>query len=128
MNKKEIINSADAPEAIGAYSQGIILDNIIFTSGQIPLCPLNNKVISNSFDKQVIQVLANIESVLLAANSNKNKIIKLTVYLTDLDDFDELNKIFKLFFKDSSYPARSVVEVSKLPKNVKIEIDVVAYK
>ena len=124
MSKKTIINTKLAPAAIGTYSQGIVYENLIFTSGQIPINPNTNKVVSNEFNIQVDQVLYNLNQVLKAAGSNKNNIIKLTVYLTDLSNFDLLNIAFKSFFVDC-FPARSVVEVSALPKGVQVEIEAI---
>ena len=124
MSKKTIINTKFAPTAIGTYSQGIVYENLIFTSGQIPINPNTNKVVSNKFNIQVDQVLYNLNQVLKAAGSNKNNIIKLTVYLTDLSNFDLLNIAFKSFFVDC-FPARSVVEVSALPKGVQVEIEAI---
>ena len=125
MSKKTIINTKLAPAAIGTYAQGIILENLIFTSGQIPINPNTNEVVSDKFNLQVDQVLHNLNQVLKAAGSNKNNIIKLTVYLTDLSKFDLLNIAFKSFFVDS-FPARSVVEVSALPKGVQVEIEAIS--
>ena len=124
MSKKTIINTKLAPVAIGTYSQGIVYENLIFTSGQIPINPNTNEVVSDKFNVQVDQVLYNLNQVLKAAGSNKNNIIKLTVYLTDLSNFDLLNIAFKSFFVDS-FPARSVVEVSALPKGVQVEIEAI---
>jgi len=124
VSKKTIINTKLAPVAIGTYSQGIVYENLIFTSGQIPINPNTNKVVSDKFNLQVDQVLYNLNQVLKAAGSNKNNIIKLTVYLTDLSNFDLLNIAFKSFFVDS-FPARSVVEVSALPKGVQVEIEAI---
>ena len=125
MSKKTIINTKLAPAAIGTYAQGIIFENLIFTSGQIPINPNTNEVVSDKFNVQVDQVLHNLNQVLKASGSNKNNIIKLTVYLTDLSKFDLLNIAFKSFFVDS-FPARSVVEVSALPKGVQVEIEAIS--
>ena len=125
MSKKTIINTKLAPAAIGTYAQGIIFENLIFTSGQIPINPNTNEVVSDKFNVQVDQVLHNLNQVLKASGSNKNNIIKLTVYLTDLSKFDLLNIAFKSFFVDS-FQARSVVEVSDLPKGVQVEIEAIS--
>ena len=127
MKNKKIINTSAAPKAIGPYSQGIIYDNLIFTSGQIPISIKTNDIISDDFNEQAKQVLKNIKGLIESHGSSVNKIIKLTVYLTDLSCFDSLNKIFIDFFKDHELPARSVVEVSKLPKNSKIEIEAICH-
>jgi len=122
-----IINTVSVPKAIGPYSQGILYNNLIFTSGQIPLDVENNIIISKDFSEQVIQVLNNLKNLIESEGSTIEKIIKLNVYLTDLNNFDRLNEIFKDFFK-INYPARSVVEVSRLPKDAKIEIDAICWK
>ena len=127
MKNKKIINTLSAPKAIGTYSQGILYDDLIFTSGQIPIDVETNEIISDDFQEQVSQVLKNIKNLIESEGSSIKKIIKLNVYLTDLNSFDDLNKIFIKFFKNN-FPARSVVEVNKLPKESKVEIDAVCYK
>ena len=127
MKDSKIIKTVSVPKAIGPYSQGVLYDNLIFTSGQIPLDVENNIIISKDFSEQVIQVLNNLKNLIESEGSTIEKIIKLNVYLTDLNNFDRLNEIFKDFFK-INYPARSVVEVSRLPKEAKIEIDAICWK
>ena len=128
MKNKKIINTTNAPKAIGTYSQGIVYNKLIFTSGQIPISLKTNNIISEDFNKQAKQVLKNITRIIESEGSSINNIIKLTVYLTDLSSFDSLNNIFVEFFKGYELPARSVVEVSKLPKNSKIEIEAICHK
>lgn len=123
--KKEI-STENAPKAIGPYSQGIIFNNLIFTSGQIPINPLNNEIKSD-IESQANQVFNNIKNILEKANSSMNNVIKVTIFLKDLKDFDKVNKIYCNFF-NQPYPARSCVEVSKLPKDVLIEAEAIAYK
>ena len=127
MKNKKIINISNAPKAIGPYSQGIVYGDLIFTSGQIPISIKTNDIISDNFKEQAIQVLKNIKRLIESQNSSINNIIKMTVYLTDLSYFDSLNNIFTDFFKNNNLPARSVVEVCKLPKNSKIQIEVVCH-
>jgi 2-iminobutanoate/2-iminopropanoate deaminase len=127
MNKINIINSSNGPKVIGAYSQAINFKDLIFTSGQIPIDKKTNNIISDIFKDQIIQVLYNLNEVLVSAGSNKKNIVKLTVYLTDLSNFNQLNEAFEHFFVNS-FPARSVVEVSALPMNVKVEIDAICIK
>ena len=127
MNNINIINSSNAPDAIGAYSQAINFKNLIFTSGQIPIDRKTNNIVSDIFKDQIIQVLYNLNEVLVSAGSNKKNIVKLTVYLTDLSNFKQLNEAFEHFFVDN-FPARSVVEVSALPMKVKVEIDAICIK
>ena len=127
MNNINIVNSSNAPDAIGAYSQAISFKNLIFTSGQIPIDRKTNNIVSDIFKDQIIQVLYNLNEVLVSAGSNKKNIVKLTVYLTDLSNFNQLNEAFEHFFVDN-FPARSVVEVSALPMNVKVKIDAICIK
>ena len=127
MKKSNIIKTNLAPKAIGAYSQGVLYNDLIFTSGQIPIDIDTGNLISSEFSNQLNQVLKNLKNLIESEGSNINKIIKLNVYLTDLNNFNLLNKIFIDFF-EGRYPARSVVEVSRLPKDSLVEIDAVCYK
>ena len=117
------INTKNAPKAIGPYSQAKIVNNFIFTSGQIPL-KIDGSMVSNNFELECIQVLDNIKEILKASGSNMSNIIKLTVYLTDLSKFDILNNVFKRYFSET-LPARSTIEVSKLPKDARVEIEAI---
>ena len=120
----KIINTDKAPKAIGPYSQAIKHNGFMFTSGQIPLLPDSGEIISNNFSEQVEQCLKNIEAILVEESLNLDSIVKLTVFLVDLSDFDLLNEQFVKYF-GHRYPARSVVEVSRLPKDVKVEIEAI---
>ena len=119
------INTKNAPQAIGPYSQAKVIGNLVFTSGQIPLKP-DGSIVSGNFEEESIQVLNNIDEILKAAGSNMGNIIKLTVYLNDLSNFNILNKVFENCFLES-FPARSTVEVSKLPKDVRVEIEAIGF-
>tara|TARA_B100001250_G_scaffold284300_1_gene246385 strand:+ start:793 stop:1176 length:384 start_codon:yes stop_codon:yes gene_type:complete len=123
---KKIIETNDAPKAIGTYSQGTAYNNLVFTSGQIPLDPQTCALVEGGFRAEVEQVLNNLDGVLRAGNSSLDNVLKLTVYLTDLTFFSDVNDVFKIFFKKNP-PARSVVEVSSLPLNSRIEIEAVGY-
>ena len=125
MNRK-IIFTENAPGAIGYYSQAIVSNGLVYTAGQIPLDPKTGKVVSDDFTEQANQTINNIESVLKASRTDLSKTIKLTVFITDLSNYPELNAVFKEQFDGFDPPARSVVEVSALPKNVMIEIDCIA--
>lgn len=124
MSDRKIINTVNAPQAIGPYSQAIKINNLLFTSGQIPLLPDSGEIISNDFSDQVEQCLKNIEAILVEESLNLDSIVKLTVFLVDLSDFDSLNEQFVKYF-GNRYPSRSVVEVSRLPKDVKVEIEAI---
>ena len=123
---KQIIKSPQSPKAVGTYSQGIGFDRLVFTSGQIPLDPKTSKLVKGDFSSEVDQVLRNIEGVLKAGNSSLQNIIKLTVFITDLTYISDVNDVFQIYFKNKA-PARSVVQVSALPMNSRIEIEAIGY-
>ena len=125
MMKKEI-NTTLAPEAIGTYSQAIATDNLVFISGQIPLDPATMELV-NGVEKQIKQVFKNIESILKVENLSFSDIVKLTILLDDLENFNLVNKVMSELF-EKPYPARAAYEVSKLPKNSSIEIETIALK
>jgi 2-iminobutanoate/2-iminopropanoate deaminase len=120
------IQTEKAPRAIGPYSQGIRVrtSELLFLSGQIPLTPAG-VVVAGDIESQTEQVLKNLEAVLLAGGSSLSQVLKTTVYLKDLDDFPRMNAIYEKYFRDTP-PARSTVEVSRLPRQAAIEIDVIA--
>ena len=122
---KIIISTNNSPKAIGPYSQAInIKGGLTFTSGQIPI-NLKGEMVSDDFEEQVVQVLKNIEGILIERNRKLIDIVKLTVFMIDLSNFEKLNKVFELYFEDACFPARSVVEVSRLPKKSQIEIEAI---
>jgi len=123
--KMKTVNTKKAPQAIGPYSQAKIVGNFIFTSGQIPL-KIDGTMVTDDFKKECIQVLDNLNEILECSGSKMSNIIKLTVYLTDLSNFNILNSVFKQYF-DKSLPARSTVEVSGLPKDSRVEIEAIGY-
>ena len=123
---KVVIHTTEAPKAIGTYSQGIRSDNFVFTSGQIPINPQSGELIKGDFKSEVKQVLINLNGVLKGGGSSLQQAIKLTVFLTDLSHFAQVNEIFNEFFPDNP-PARSAVQVSALPMNARIEIDAVGH-
>lgn len=123
----KIIDTKNAPQAIGPYSQGIIVNNFYFYSGQIPLNPKNGKVIQGDISVQTKQVFENISTLLSDQELGFHNVVKCTVFLSNMDDFSKMNEVYSQYFKDY-YPARSAVEVSRLPKDVLVEIEVIAYK
>ena len=123
--KKEI-NTTLAPEAIGTYSQAIATDNLVFISGQIPLDPETMELV-NGVENQIKQVFKNIESILKVENLSFSDIVKLTILLDDLENFNLVNKVMSELF-EKPYPARAAYEVSRLPKNSSIEIETIALK
>ncbi|SDC83031.1 MULTISPECIES: RidA family protein [unclassified Candidatus Frackibacter] len=125
MEKTEI-KTDKSPAAIGPYSQAIQLDNLVLTSGQIPFTP-EGELVSNDVKEQARQSLENVKGVLEAAGTDLDKVVKCTVFISNMDDFPKINEVYQEFFKEP-YPARSCVEVSRLPKDVKLEIEAIAYK
>jgi len=126
LNKK-VISIKDAPEAIGTYSQGIQFENFIYTSGQIPLDPISGNLISGDIKEEIRQVLNNLDAVLKGGGSSLQSAVKLTVYVTDLSYFIDLNEIFSEYFVNEP-PARSAIQVSALPMGARIEIEAVGIK
>lgn len=125
---KTEISTPKAPEAIGPYSQGIESGNFLFISGQIPVNPQTGNIEEeNDIIRQTVRVLENLKNILDAAGSDMSKVVKTTVFIKNMDDFPVINDIYSKYF-DKPYPARSCVEVSKLPKGVLIEIEAVAHK
>ncbi len=122
---KDVVHTAQAPKAIGPYSQAIKAGGLIYCSGQIPLDPATMAVMEGSVGEQTRRVLANLQEVLLAAGSSLEKVVKTTVFLRDMNDFTEMNGVYGEFFKDRP-PARSTVQVARLPKDVAVEIDCIA--
>ncbi len=123
--KKEIIATTAAPEAIGPYSQAVRIGNFLFLSGQIAMNPESGELVTSSFEAQVRQVFSNIQAVLKAAGADFSNVVKTTVFLKDIENFVEMNGIYAEFFPENP-PARSAVEVARLPKDVDIEIEVIA--
>ncbi len=124
MSIKEI-KTKDAPEAIGPYSQGIQIEKLIFTSGQIPVDPESGEIVKGGISEQAHRVFKNIQAILHAADADFSDVIKTTVYIKDMNDFAKLNEIYASYFAQP-YPARSCVEASRLPKDVLLEIEVIA--
>lgn len=122
---KKVLKTESAPAAIGPYSQGISENGLLFLSGQIPLTPDGSSLTALSVDVQTRQVMENIGNLLEAEGLYYDDIIKTTIFLTEMDDFQTVNEIYGSYFK-TSYPARSAVCVSKLPKNARVEIECVA--
>lgn len=122
---KETLNTDGAPAAVGAYSQGTATEDLIFTAGQIPLTPDGDLLDGAAVDVQTEQALENLSAVLAAAGADMDDVLKATVYLTDIDDFEAMNTVYETFF-EADPPARSAVGVSELPKGVDVEIEAIA--
>lgn len=124
---RKIIRSEDAPAPIGPYSQAVEAGGFVFCSGQIPLDPKTGKLVQGDTAAQTRRVLENFDAVLKAVGSSLDQAVKLTVYLTDLGEFENLNKVLAEHFPKEP-PARAVVQVAALPKNASIEMDLIALK
>ena len=122
----EYIKTNNAPSAIGPYSQGVIINDLIYTSGQIAINPADGSINNKDIETETHQVCKNIKNILESVGSNLDKVIKTTVFIRNINDFGKVNEIYGLYFKTK--PARSCVEISNLPKNVNIEIEVIASK
>ncbi len=123
---KKIIHTENAPAPIGPYSQGVLASAaFLFTAGQIPLDPKTGELVQGDIKRQTRQVLENIEAILEAGGASLKSVVKTTVFLKDMDEFASMNEVYNEFFRDSA-PARSTVEVARLPRNVKVEIEAIA--
>ncbi|MEQ8196652.1 MAG: RidA family protein [Clostridiaceae bacterium] len=123
---KEIISTSNAPGAIGPYSQGVKIGDLIYTSGQIPLNPKTGEMVEG-IQSQTKQSLENCKAIIEAAGSSLENVFKTTVFLSDMNDFSEMNAVYAEYFKENP-PARSAVQVARLPKDAKIEIEMIAVK
>ena len=122
---RKIVSTDKAPAAVGPYSQAIVAGNLVFTAGQIPLDPENGKMVEGHVTQQAKQALKNLQAVLEAAGSGMDNVVKVTVFLKDMEDFAALNSVYEEFF-GSSLPSRSAVEVARLPKDALVEVEAVA--
>ena len=124
-NSREVIATKDAPQAIGPYTQAIKAAGMVFVSGQVAIDPATGNVISGGIAEQTERVLKNLEAILRAAGTGLEKVVKTTVYLKNMSEFAAMNEVYGKFWK-SAPPARATVEVARLPKDVLVEIDVIA--
>jgi 2-iminobutanoate/2-iminopropanoate deaminase len=122
---RDVIATQDGPEAIGPYSQAIRTDGFVFVSGQVAIDPANQQVITGDVAAQTDRVIKNLSAILTAAGSGLKKVVRTTVFLKSMDDFAAMNEVYGRFFSVAP-PARSTVEVARLPKDVLVEIDVIA--
>jgi len=123
---KKQVQTDKAPKAIGPYSQAIIADDFVFCSGQIPIDPATGNIVEGSIEDQTRQVLKNLGAVLEAAGTSYDGVVKTTVFLQDMNDFAKMNAVYAEFFKAPN-PARAAVQVARLPRDVKVEIEAVAF-
>ena len=122
---KEVIRTQQAPAPIGPYNQAIsVQGSLVFTAGQIPIVPASGELVQGDIKAQTIQVLENLKAILEKSGSTLASVVKTTVYLKDMKEFGEMNEVYAEYFRESA-PARTTVEVSRLPRDVRIEIDAV---
>ncbi len=122
---REVISTKDGPQAIGPYSQAIKANGLVFVSGQVAIDPANQRVVSGDVAMQTDRALKNLSAILKAAGSGLEKVVRSTVFLKNMNDFTAMNAVYGKYF-NSAPPARSTVEVARLPKDVLVEIDVIA--
>lgn len=125
---KKIIETPNAPAPIGPYSQAVLFDGTLYTSGQIAIDPQSGNLISGDIKKETEQVMNNIGAVLNEAGMHFQNVLKTSIFIKDMDDFQKINEVYGSFFDDASAPARETVEVARLPKDVNVEISVLARK
>ncbi len=125
---KHSIATDKAPGAIGPYAQGVYTSSLVFTSGQLPIDPATGSFAGDSIQEQTKQSLKNVQAVLEAAGSSLDNVIKSTVFLSDMNNFGGMNEVYAGFFTEGKFPARSCVEVARLPKDALVEIEVIATK
>lgn len=122
-----VISTDKAPAAIGPYSQAIEVNGMIYTSGMIPIDPSTGELVTGSVEARAEQAISNLEALLAASGSSIEKVVKTVVFISNMDDFGKINEVYAKHFKEP-YPARSCVQVARLPKDVAIEIEAVAVK
>jgi len=125
---KKVLSTEKAPQAIGPYSQGIDTGSLMFLSGQLPIVPSEGKIVAQDIEGQTRQALENVRAILEAGGCSMDDVVKTTVFLSDIADFVKMNGVYKEFFTEGSYPARSSFQVAALPQGSLVEIEVVALK
>jgi 2-iminobutanoate/2-iminopropanoate deaminase len=123
---KEIISTSNAPSAIGPYSQAVKAGNLLFISGQVPLDPATGEVVEGDITVQTRRVLDNVKAILTEAGADFSNVVKTTVFLKDMNDFVPMNRVYAEYYPENC-PARSAVQVARLPKDVSVEIETIAY-
>ena len=123
---KKIVKAKGAPAPVGPYNQAVVIGNLVYTAGQIPLDPVSGQMVGTNAGEQAQQVLKNLKAVLEAAGSSLLKVVKTTVFLKDLNDFSAMNEVYAKYFDAATAPARSTIQVARLPKDSLVEIEAVA--
>lgn len=125
---KTIINTENAPAPIGPYNQAVMSGNMLFTSGQIAIDPATGELVLSDIKKETLQVMANLKAVLEAADMTFENVVKTSIFITDMNDFAQINEVYSSYFKCDTAPARETVEVANLPKFVNVEISMIAFR
>ncbi len=125
---KKIINSPNSPKPIGPYNQAILKNNTLFISGQIALDPKTMKLINNSIKEETIQVMENIKNILSEAKMNFSDVVKTSIFLSNMDNFNDVNNVYGSYLNSGEEPARETIAVKTLPMNVNVEISMIAMK
>ncbi|GAL77501.1 endoribonuclease L-PSP [Algibacter lectus] len=125
---KKIITTTEAPAPIGPYNQAVLTGNTLYTSGQIAINPKTSELVLENIKAETTQVMNNLKAVLKAADMTFENVIKSTIFISNMDDFVNINEVYGSYFDDATAPARETVQVARLPKNVNVEISVIAIK
>ena len=125
---KKIINTKNAPVPIGPYNQAVLKGDTLYTSGQIAINPLTGDLVLEDIKTETHQVMKNLKAVLEASNMTFNNVVKTSIFITDMNDFGQINDVYGSYFDDDNAPARETVQVAQLPKNVHVEISLIAVK
>jgi 2-iminobutanoate/2-iminopropanoate deaminase len=125
---KKVIHTPNAPAPIGPYNQAILKGNTLYTSGQIAINPQTGELVLNEIKEETHQVMKNMKAVLEAANMAFEDVVKTSIFITDMNDFTQINEVYGSYFNEENAPARETVQVTKLPKNVHVEISMIAIK
>lgn len=124
---KKILSTSQSPQAIGPYSQAVLINDFLYVSGQIPVDPKTQKIVTQDIESQTLQVMQNLQAILIEAGMNFENVVKTSIFIKNMDHFPTINRIYAEYFKAGNYPARETVEVARLPKDVNIEISLIAH-
>lgn len=125
---KKIIETANAPAPIGPYNQAVLVDNTLYTSGQIAIDPVSGDLVTADIESETKRVMENLKAVLKAAGMDFNNVIKSSIFISNMDDFGAINSVYGSYFEEATAPARETVQVARLPKDVNVEISMIAVK
>tara|TARA_B100000809_G_scaffold43630_2_gene37874 strand:+ start:368 stop:748 length:381 start_codon:yes stop_codon:yes gene_type:complete len=124
---KKIINTTEAPTPLGPYNQAVLSNKILYISGQIAINPANGQFVLDTIKEETNQVMLNLKAVLKAADATFENVVKSSIFIKEMDDFSQINEVYGSYFNEETAPARETVQVAKLPKNVNVEISMIAH-